>query len=346
MIYILSLLFLSLIFFCFLDYVKVPYNAKFFVFLVFYVLLSLVAGFRAGDRDYDNYIVAYNEAPNWGSSSLSMEIGYRYLNLMFKYLGLSAQGFLILFAFISVGLMFVFFKRNTKFLILAVLIYFSHVFILRDMLQIRSSLSIGLAMLTIPYIENRKFWKTLLICLIASLFHFVGGLFILVYWIYPHLTKRRAIITITMGILIGFVVNEAFFLKILELTQFQLLYFYLADDKYNYSLGLLNPVLIKHLIVVLVVFCNFDKLKNRIPAFQVLFTSYVVAIVWLSAFNNFAIFAARVATLFSNVEHILIPSFLYLREYRAIALILIICYCLFSFLSKWEEIGKIHFFFN
>ncbi len=315
-------------------------------YLVLFVTLFVIAGSRYGDRDYFNYVDAFIEAPEWSEKSITMEFGYRYLGLLLKRIGFSVRDFFLFYSFLSVGIMFLFIRKLSPFIFVSVLIYFSHVYIYRDMLQIRAALSIGLAMFSIPYIEKRNFVKTFSILLFCNFFHFVSAFFIIVYFLYPYINSKRVIYTILLGCVFGMLLNESFFEYILTLFDIRLLRLYIQDESYYYDLGLLNPVLIKHIIILIPILYNYDFFKRKVKYFEVYLTSYVMACFFLSAFSSFAIIAARIATLFSNVEHILLPSLMLLNKYRILTLILIITYSFIAFYAKWEEIKEVKLIFD
>jgi hypothetical protein len=344
----LTIVFCLLSILSFIEILKVKEKYNKTLFFLSYIVLSLTAGLRYGDRDYFAYINAYNHAPNWDVGESFMEVGYRYAGYFFKILGFSAEQFLFIFAFLSVGLIFIFIKRYTPFVFTAVFIFFCHTFILRDMLQIRSSLSIGIAMLAIPYIENRKFVKTLSVIIFAGLFHFVGYFFIVLYFLYPFFSKKRIAIFIITGVILGIILTQDIYYKILDLTNFQKLYLYLVDTQYNYSLGLLNPVLIKTMLFLIIFLFSYDILI-KVPHFKILLSSYAIACFILSAFSNFAILAGRIGTLFSNVELVLLPFLLYLpriKRHRGLFFVVIICYCAVMFFYKWQDLTIIKFVFQ
>ncbi len=342
----LILVYLLIAFCSFLDLILIPLKLKKVIYVFLGFILIFISGLRYGDRDYFNYINGYNQAPLWDSEFMQMEIGYRYLAYLLKIFGFSAEAFIFIFSILSVTIAFIFFRKYTPFVFLAVLIYFSHVFLLRDMLQIRSALSIGIVMFSIPYIEQRSLKKAIIIISIAGLFHFLSYFFVLVYFLYPFLTKKRAIYIVLLGFLLGMVINLTFFEYLFKLTKINILHWYLhGNELYKKSLGLLNPVLLKQLIILLIVILNYDLLEVKVPYLKVLLTSYVVACFWLSAFNDFSIFAARISTLFSNVEHILIPSLLFLKG-KEIYFLGILAYTYVAFYVKWEDLELLKFVFN
>ncbi|REA62500.1 hypothetical protein DSL64_09635 [Dyadobacter luteus] len=349
----LLLVFVLLAFVSLCELLPLQKDLKLVIYIIVCILLVFTASTRYGDPDYTNYLKKYYKVPDWGNESvilspqIRMEPGYMFLSGLSRTIGLKFQAFIAIIAFSSITSCLVFFRRYTPYYFLAVLIYFSHVFILRDMLQIRAGLSIAIAMFALPYIEKRNLARTAMILGFAAMFHFVGLFFFIVYFSYPYLLKTKTqLILLGIGLLIGGFLGIAFFKLLQKTINNPILWNYIVDSRYSYTLGLLNPVLIKHFVVLAVLIKNKEFFEKHIPHFNVLLVSYVIAAFWLSAFNMFAIFAGRIATLFSNVEHVLIPSILLLKKYRYFAFIMIVAYCCVAFFSKNKDLKQLDFFFN
>jgi len=337
-----------------LDLYKTDRWTRFWLYSLLFLLLVFIAGTRSGDPDYGAYRMVFQLSPDWNTSSdvilnipgVRMEPGYLFLNSLVKTVGGNPPAVFLVVAFCSVLLSFIFFRRGTKYIFLAVLVYFSHVFLLREMIQIRSGLAVAISMFTIPYIYKRKLFKTMLILAIAASFHFIASVFLLLYFCYPLLRKSNAqLFVVLLGMTIGSALNLNFFIYLQTAFNSPLLYTYVVDSTYNQALGLYNPVLIKHLLVFAFLFYNRTFFKKEIKYYDVFIASYVIAIFWLSAFNSFSIFAGRIATLFSNVEHILIPSMLLMKKYRYIVFFFILAYSLFVFATKLNSLQSLTFFF-
>lgn len=341
----LSVLFLLFIGLTLFDFVKAPIEIKTPVWMLMLILLVTAAAFRTGENtDTGLYYQIFDEAP-YRSEKNKTETGFFYINYFFKLLGFNRYSFLAVFALISVSVMFRFFRRYTPFILVATLIYFSHVFLLREMLQIRAGLAIGIAMFAIPYIHRRSLLKTSVILLIAANIHTSALFFFLLYLVYPFFQSVSSyLILLAVAILIGSFLDMNFFIGLSERVGIYRLAIYVVDGRFTKGLGLLNPVLIKHLLVLFVLFTNYDLLSEKIPYFKVLILSYVMAASWLAAFNSFDILAGRVATLFSNVEHVLIPSFLLIPKKKFLYYLIIIMYCVVTFVSNLKGVVALYRF--
>lgn len=311
------------------------------LYLFFVILMWFAAGFRYGDNDYLNYVDAYKYGSDY------MEPGYQLINRVINYFGASPATFMSIFAALTLGVSAIFiYKYNPRFVITGLLVYFCHVFLLRDMMQIRAAIAIAGAMFSIPLIERRDFWRTLIIVLLMASMHFVAGFWLLVYVAYPILASRKKLIVVTLivSIVVGAVMDLTFFGQLAERFNVRLLSNYVVDTDNNYTLGLTNPVLLKHLAIISVLLLKYNFFKKNIKYFEVMLVAYVIAAVFLSAFNSFAILAGRVGTLFSNVEHVLIPSLMLLpKRGKAVFWLAIAAYCVIVFYSKKELLQGLDF---
>lgn len=349
---ILSIVFGLLVIFSLLNVVKTPALYKNIVLVGVGFVLIILAAFRINDRDYSNYVEIFNLTPRlgepWSLGEIHGEPGYIFLNSFIKTIGLGHTSMFAVMATLSISLNLMFYKKNTKFALIAVVIYFAHVFLLRDMLQIRAGLAASISLYALTYVGSRNFFKFTLIILTAGLFHSGALLLFIGYFIYPYFIRNKnmvylmVILGICLGILLKQALLEHIFSNILIIPGVSN---YLYESDFFSSLGLLNPVLLKNMLLLGVIIYFKDKLSIHVPNFNVLLMYFTIGIFWLSAFNNFSIIAARIATYFSNVEHILLPSLLYLNINRFLVWGIIIIYCLYMFSSKWQIFENLSFLF-
>lgn len=319
------------------DLVKIRTQLKLAPWILLFVLLLIMAAARTLESDTQNYHSAFESAPNFSEKDL-LEPGFTFLINLFKSIGFNAYYFFALFTLASMLLVFRFFYNYTPYFFLATLIYLSHVFILREMLQIRAGMSIAISMFAIPSIHNRRFWQTFLILLLASTLHIVASAFFVLYFLYPFFkTIRSYIFLLAAGLILGVFLDMNFFAAVAERFGLSKVIIYAIDDRFTQGLGLLNPVLIKHFLLLIFLFVYADVLEAKIPYFRVLLFSYVIAAFWLATFNAFDIVAGRVATIFSNVEHVLIPSLLFIPNRKIIVYIGILSYCIVAFIANYRN---------
>lgn len=335
-----------------LDVIKTSIYLKFVIFFFCGFLLVILASLRVGDRDYYNYLDIYAEVTPFFEDQKNVishgEPGYIFLNKFCKTIGIGSIGVFIITALSSVSLSLIFFKKHTKYFFIALLIYFSHVFLLRDMIQIRSGLAASICLFAYPYIANRVFWKFLFVLLLAVSFHSGAGIIILVYLLYPYILRndKNLFYIVCLGFVLGIFLTtsmlEYFFVEVLNVPGVSL---YVADSEYFRSLGLLNPVLIKSVLLLLILYYYRIELRKHVKYFDAFVISLCIAIFWLSAFNNFSILAARLATYLSNSELVLIPALFYTNIHKGLLWFVVVCYCVFMFSSKFETFQDLTFLF-
>lgn len=351
MVVALTIFFFCLLAFSVIDYVRVQAGFRTILLILSCCVLVFFITFRFNVPDYDSYVDMFREVTfsfnTSANSDIHGEFGYLFFNALIKLLGGNP---IVLFAVVgSLSILFtaIFYRKYTGYFLIALLGYFSHIFLLREMIQIRSGLAITITMFAIPYVQQRKLLKFLGVILVAASFHMICLLFVAIYFLYPVLQKPKyQIMVIVAGLVLGLTFN----LSIIEtiLTFFNappIVIGYLYDEQYNFSLGLLNPMLLKNLVVITVLIKQREFFIKNVKHFNVLLVSYIIGTFWLSAFSSFAIFSARIATMFSNVEHVLLPSLLLLNKYKLLIYVMIILFCIFSFFSKWNMLSGWTFVF-
>ena len=306
------------------------------------VLITLPT-FKYNVRDLGNYQDIFNLIPTLknierlDATYLRVEPAYLLLNILIKTLGLHFRFVLFTVAFLSITLSLYFFRKHTHYFLIATLVYFSHAYLLRDMIQIRAGLAASISLYSIQYIQKRKLLKFTLIIVLASLFHSGTLVLLLAYPIHIIQYKAKLIVLIASGFLLGLILTpdriENIFTNILHIPAILI---YVYDEEYFTVLGLLNPVLIKNLLLFIVIWIYRKELEKNITYFYPMLTLFAIGIFWLSAFNSFAIFAARIATFFSNTEHILFPSLFYTSINKLLLYIIMVIYCFYMFYAKYE----------
>ena len=86
---------------------------------------------------------------------------------------------------------------------------------------------------------------------------------------------------------------------------------YLLSSEYVYKLNYFNPTTVKMFIFIIV----FNHFRNEVNNF--LFNVYVVGFIFITIFSDFAVFASRLASLFSMVELLIIPRIVYSQSLNA-----------------------------
>lgn len=349
---VLSCIFVFLVAISFIDVVKAPLTIKVILLIFCGVILALVAGLRYGDRDYYNYVDIYESSTKlfteFDATDIHGEPGYLLINRICKTVGIGTVGLFMIMSFSSVTLSLNFFRKYSPYFLVAVLIYFSHVFLLRDMMQIRAGLAASMSLYALPYIERRRFLPFFLILISAALIHAGVLVLIPIYFVYPYYLRHQS--SVKYLVALGFVLGVIFSAGVIQylITTFlniPAVTIYLEDPEYFSTLGLLNIVLVKNLILFCLLIYYRKDIEEKVVHFDVFLLCFAFGVFWLSAFNNFAILAARLATYFSNVEHILLPALFLTRINKFVLWGVIVAYCIVMFASKFEIFEEMTYIF-
>uniref|UniRef100_UPI004048EA31 EpsG family protein n=1 Tax=Aliarcobacter sp. TaxID=2321116 RepID=UPI004048EA31 len=335
-------IFIILSLFTFLDFTKnknLKYIKLVLVFLVF-IILSLFAGLRNEHvgADYFNYIKMFEYAPSLDNIFdfqsfllVSTEPFYYALNVFTKTLFDSYYSIFLLTALLAVGINSYNYNKYSPFVILSLLIYFSHLFLYKEMIQIRAGLASAILLFSIQYLYNKEKIKYFGVVLVASLFHSGALIFLPFYFFYKfNISNQTYYKLLAFSIVMYLLVDSKNLLLMfndLGILPYAV-YNYLIWDKYNYSLGLFNPVTIKQFLVVLFLLKYRNLLSEKVNYFDAMLYLYIISTAWLIFFADFAIIAARVATFLSIVDVILLPSLIYVFKQKRLIYFAIWLYAL------------------
>jgi hypothetical protein len=346
------IIFLILSIFAVLDFMALNPSRK-AVFIGFgSILLVLFSGLRGAiDNDYVNYQEIYY----WISRAdlyrvlftdvsdpfFDVEPGYRLLNKLVYYTLSNYQFVFLACAALSVGVTTYSYKQLSPFPLLSLLLYLSHTYLLRDMMQIRAGVAAALCLLSLMHLDEQRHWKFILTGILAAMFHVAVIPFVLLMPFLSWLRPGKRFLTVVLGAALVIGILYPFGALIRLMPAFDLLYKVqgYANSEHGEAIGLANPVLIKQVLISVGCLFLFEQLCERFRYFRVLFLSYLVSTCWLLVFNDFGIIAGRIATFFSVTEVVLIPMLLFnfLQEDRWAAsfmYVLMIAYaCTFYYIN-------------
>lgn len=290
-------------------------------YIVFFVVILLVVfsgcRFQIGAHDFEEYTNAYIDIVENGldrkmysSSALIFEPGFVFLLYVCSLFSSSPTWMMLVIAFISVGINIMCYKNYLpRFFLFAVLFYFIHTYLLRDMSLIRSGIGASIVLYSLRFIESGELKKFLGTIFVAMFFHLASITFIIVYPFYRFNWSRKIWIYIVLASLfvgIFFPLGH----MLLNLPTHGALS---RISNYSWMIGssrlgvLSNPTTLKQLFFVLGSLIFYDKLMVKVPHFRVMLTPYILSVCWLMLWNDFAIVAGRMATFLSVTEVLIMP---------------------------------------
>ena len=310
----------------FFDCLQLKKGQKYSLYFGLYFLLACFAGLRLTSPDYEAYKI-YFELLDKSSFLNASEIaivatdwGFVLIN---KLIGIFTDDSLLLFlfmSFVSVGINLSCYKKYTPYFFTAILFYFVHTFVAREMMQIRAGLACALCLYSVRFLVTKEIKRFLLTVLVAATIHLAALIFIVVYILVRiDFSKKTWILLLVISFAIGCISPLGQLLKMLPYMEgLERMQNYSDWEGYNKTLGVFsNPTVIKELVISSICLYYYDTLDRKVYAFKELLIIYLFSLCWLVVWNDFGIIAARIATFFSIGEVILLASLFNLFDYRS-----------------------------
>ena len=317
-----------------------------------WLLLTLFAGLRYNNADWNSYFDFYKNIAN-GSGEGSADIGF---NLICLFLSIFSNSPILMFVVVagtSVALNLNSFKKYSPFFLICVLYYFVHLYVLKEMIQIRGGLASAICLYSIRFLFNRKYKSFWLFWLLALSIHFsviVWALVGLVYKYQPSLKTLKWTLFICFAV--GLICPLGQFIKLLAVGVDARLGAYIAygDSEYAAALGIFTKInAIKSLIVGIILLYFHDKMKNISPYFSPLLYAYILGVCWLMLFNDFAIIGGRMSGVLLCVEPVLVSYLTILLSKRTkwffVSILIVVTYTMLSLNVSPDKISPYQFYF-
>jgi hypothetical protein len=317
------------------------------LYLLGTALMIACAGLRGESvgRDYATYRIYFDASPDtvgsgfigqWSSTMPFVDIAYVYFNSLLKMLGLRFETLVFLVALMVVTLYAVFFWKHSRFCAIALMVYFSHAFLNKEMIQIRDGLASVIALWAFHFFASHHKRRGSALMLLAVMTHLAALVAVipLVIFHFKWTVKPWCVLlTVVIAIIIGCNLSSSFSLfSVAErLALFQ-------DTEYSTSVGIFSNIVTLKQLVILGLSCwlltsGNEKLCS--PVVMLCVTSYWIATLWIIAFNQFQILGARGASFLWIGEPLILAQMVAafyrqvpLRRYRRIAAITVVCFSL------------------
>lgn len=259
------------------------------VYILLLIFFILYVGFRKdlGGSDYFVYKAYFNAVPvPWKLGSFSYFIHYRYfyklLNSIVKIFTDQFFWFTLVIAIITLTILF---KQTYKYLMypfFGMIFYLYKTFFFTNFVVLRQSIAMMIFFIAIKYIIDRKFYKYVLIMLIATLFHTSAILLLPMYFINRiNLAKFNPAKLVIISFIAGFVskyILEAL-LFITKLLHVGPTIIGKVQGMVTHTGSMFNPHMIEAIAYVII----FEKIRKshmneKDKIFYNIFTIYVVTL--------------------------------------------------------------------
>ena len=278
-------------------------------------ILAVFVGVNSKRADYEAYLKIFKTSPLIGADdffsyakSQHTEFGYNYFQSLIKTIGGSATVFFIIFCFTSFLFRYSFYvgfvsKRDIGIVFLA---FFAHEFLRKDCVQIRNGFASAIVLYSLVFLYRKQRMRFILEILFASTFQMTS---LVALPLVIARTERSAKYEkfLLLLFIISFIISVLFPIKkmfyILERVGVlpPAVANYLYWSEYSKAMSLLNPQVLKQLVICVYVWKNrhyFFKDKKIFFLFQI----YLVSTVYYLVFRDFEILAGRFGSLFYAVE--------------------------------------------
>jgi hypothetical protein len=287
-------------------------------------LLILCAGFKhSGLADYNNYLFAYlyeNER---------MELSFSIISKISKFINNSHYTLFLIYAILGVSTNMIAIKKLSSLLFLSVVIYVSNFYIYHELVQIRAGVAVGILLLSIPFLYERKPLPYFLLCMIAVFFHYSAIVAIPLYFL-----SKENINPLKWGILmVCAIIINLYKLDFMYLIKFIPINFIQdAYHRYRHIQGIeelnFGTRQIIDLLIVFVMLCYSKKIAVHNKYFILLIKIYMIGIITRFVLFQISVFAGRISDIYLTAGIILIPMLVHVFKHKAIIIAKIIVICI------------------
>lgn len=264
--------------------------------LVFWVIgigLIILAGIRDGiGYDFYGYNQIYNTIHTNGNNLFNSGIEPLYV-VVNKFCNNFGQ-VIFISALLGVGIKLVAIKNYSKDIMISLFLYYAGIFIMYDMGVMRQGIAMGICLLSLQYVLNKKFIKFLICITIATLFHSSAMVIIPMYFIASNQYSRKIIYTVLVILLLSSILRiDIIATKVLvgilpsQLQEKAIFY------TVNYTEGSILISFIKRAIFA-VVFVEFYYIKKIKDPISLLFLNmYILSLVVYVLFSPIPVLGGR-----------------------------------------------------
>jgi len=246
-------------------------------FTLFILCITSGTRYELGGTDYFIYETTYNSMPALHQffsqlealNVFSFEIGYLFVNSLFKTLGISFYGFTLIHSFVFYFCLYYGLKRYTHYFGLLIIVFLYKLFFYNTFISMRQSITIALFFVLLRFIEEEKPIKYYIGTLFAVLFHNGAYLLLLLYFVNKVKISRKRIIILNL-IFIPTLAFNIFDLSILRTLDGSLSFLsgsviekvgrYFGDGS---SINIIHTL--EYLLLMLLVLLNYEKIIEVNP---------------------------------------------------------------------------------
>lgn len=295
-----------------------------FLFICFIIPLSfLILRYDIG-TDYQNYVEYFYKIKS--GVEVTKEPGYLFINELIIYFELHYQWLFVIF-----GTGFVFFSYAAlpkEHLAVAVFFFITTLYLYEGFSAIRQGLSIAIMAYAIKYVHSKNFIKYFLFSVVASSFHVITGVLLLILYPLLKLNIRSGFyITSIISIFIAIQYSSIGVLLFNYIGQLIPKYEWYINSQFSSeaetSFGLLGPLIKVSIAIFIFIFKNqITKTDKRKNVYFNLYFFYIISYIFHLKISIFG----RVEHIFIFSQIIILTYFIYhFRKYTRLLIMIMLC---------------------
>lgn len=299
--------------------VKIKSNQKAFANISSALILVIIISLRDGSSlpDYQEYVNRFKNG-----SPVGMETTFNIIVEFSKSLGGSSLIMFMIYSVISVTARLFAIVRFSPFILYSLSVWASTFMLLHDMIQIRAAVAGSLLLVIIPMAYQRKYLASILLCILAFLFHRSAIIFFPLLFIPKDTTKWL----FWLSFLLVFIILNACrinILGLLGLDQFLSGIQLIEGDIYairqsDNMVNMFAPLTFIQITTVLLCIWRYDIIRSIFPAIGIFLKISIIGLIIYSL--SIPVVSTRLSELISSVYIFIYPCALlwYKGKYKSI----------------------------
>lgn len=317
MIIVLFLIFLLLSFFS-LFKIKNRF-IEIFILVLISIVLILIAGFRGDgiDRDYANYKEMFLL---WDKDAIYLvEPGFVVITAFARVFSSSHILLFLLFAILGISIKTYSIVKLTDYILVSFLIYFSSIYILHDLTQIRAGVASGLMLLSLIPLEARNKKQFFLVIFVAIMFHYTA-LVLLPFWFLKgdKINKKVWYLVIPISyLLLFFSISPIDFYKLIPIAGIEAkvhAYILLQEANEDDKVNVISTLVLLRILFIIYILRKIEIISIVNKYAILLVKIYIISISILIVMSKTSAIALRFNEFFLAVEVVALPLILYTVE--------------------------------
>ncbi len=261
--------------------------------LIFGILVAQCVGRDELMADYLMYKKIYESG-----GQINTKKGIEYTFYLITKISPEFWVLLIIYAILSCGLHLIGILKNSPNIWLSMILYVGYTFVLHDMIQIRCAVAAGIFLISIRYIQERRWVIYYLLIALAICFHYSAIVFLPLYFLPKKKMNRVFWITI-LALALLFSVFEIKLGNILRYIPLRIIDLYLKSymGSREYSEASTGPMRIIMCILVMYMIMNIKKYQKVYPYATISVGIYTCSLLVYLLFGDIPVLQGRLGEL-------------------------------------------------